>query len=89
VLGDARCEPCVAELCAQDGPWSAQFERCGYFAFDRLASEGGMPVFNRTVTLREAAALKKAPQPRVKKKAVPKEGKKKKKKGEGEGADGE
>ena len=33
-----------------------QFEREGYFFFDAARSEGGRPVFNRTVTLRDSWA---------------------------------
>jgi len=33
-----------------------QFERTGYFYLDPVASSPGMPVFNRTVTLRDAWA---------------------------------
>jgi len=74
---DARCEPCVTELCGPDllgndkeSPL-VQFERCGYFALDRLESErsvqsGGPLVFNRTVTIKEAwkPAGKKSPRRR-------------------------
>jgi len=35
-----------------------QFERHGYFVADREDSAPGMPVFNRTVTLRDSRAQK-------------------------------
>jgi len=64
-LEDARCEPCVTELCGPEAladgtePLRVQFERCGYFVLDRPESERsaqstGPLVFNRTVTLNEA-----------------------------------
>ncbi len=46
-----------------------QFERLGYFCLDRQDGTGELPVFNRTVTLRDAWAkmAKKAAPPRKKK----------------------
>jgi glutaminyl-tRNA synthetase len=35
-----------------------QFERIGYFALDALASQPGRPVFNRTITLKDAWTAK-------------------------------
>ena len=52
-LLDARLEPCLAE--AQSGA-IYQFERQGYFCVDTVDSSPGTPVFNRTVTLRDAWA---------------------------------
>jgi len=38
-----------------------QFERLGYFCVDSVASSPGVPVFNRTVTLRDTwAKIEKA-----------------------------
>jgi glutaminyl-tRNA synthetase len=52
-LTSCRLEPCLA----QAGPGSFfQFERQGYFAVDPKDSAPGAPVFNRTVTLKDAWA---------------------------------
>jgi glutaminyl-tRNA synthetase len=57
VLNDCKLEPCLANA----GPgYFCQFERMGYFCVDAKDSKPGAPVFNRTVTLRDAwAKLKK------------------------------
>lgn len=47
----ARLEPALQE--AKPGE-AFQFERHGYFVADRVDSTAGAPVFNRTVTLRDA-----------------------------------
>jgi glutaminyl-tRNA synthetase len=53
VLSDCRLEPALAE--ARPGEaW--QFERLGYFCADAGDSRPGAPVFNRTVTLKDAWA---------------------------------
>ena len=52
VLNDCRLEPSLAE--AQPGA-GFQFERLGYFSMD-ADSRPGAPVFNRTVTLKDAWA---------------------------------
>jgi len=52
VLRDCRAEPALAKLAAGD---RVQFERLGYFAVDP-DSNPGAPVFNRTVSLRDAWA---------------------------------
>ena len=53
VISDARLEPGVAKA----GPGERfQFERLGYFCADTTDSQPGEPVFNRTVTLRDAWA---------------------------------
>ena len=50
-LTDCKLEPCLAEA----GPgYRCQFERLGYFCVDAKDSRPGAPVFNRTVTLRDA-----------------------------------
>ena len=50
-LTDCKLEPCLAEA----GPgYRCQFERLGYFCVDTKDSRPGAPVFNRTVTLRDA-----------------------------------
>ena len=55
-----------------------QFERLGYFCKDDKASSAEMPVFNRTVTLRDAwAKLAKQNPPRKKKQNPSKKQKKK------------
>jgi glutaminyl-tRNA synthetase len=41
---------------ADDGPRQFQFEREGYFVLDQQVSEAGVPVFNRTITLRDSWA---------------------------------
>ena len=46
-------EPAVDDVQAGD---SFQFEREGYFSLDSLYMPGDMPVFNRTVTLRDTWA---------------------------------
>jgi glutaminyl-tRNA synthetase len=47
----AQLEPAL-----RDAPAEArfQFERHGYFVADQIESQAGAPVFNRTVTLRDA-----------------------------------
>ena len=57
VLRGCKLEPCLADA----GPgYFCQFERMGYFCVDTKDSKPGAPVFNRTVTLRDAwAKLKK------------------------------
>ena len=53
VISDARLEPGLAKA----GPGERfQFERLGYFCADATDSQPGEPVFNRTVTLRDAWA---------------------------------
>ena len=47
----AYCEPSLAEAPAEQ---RFQFERHGYFCADRADSQPGIPVFNRTVTLRDS-----------------------------------
>ncbi|MDE2600371.1 MAG: glutamine--tRNA ligase/YqeY domain fusion protein [Rhodocyclaceae bacterium] len=49
----AQLEPSLKEARPED---RFQFERHGYFVADRLDSEQGAPVFNRTVTLRDSWA---------------------------------
>ncbi|MEO0509878.1 MAG: glutamine--tRNA ligase/YqeY domain fusion protein [Verrucomicrobiota bacterium] len=46
----ALCEPCVAQI--ETGE-ACQFERIGYFCADSVLSKSGVPVFNRTVGLRD------------------------------------
>ena len=47
----AKREPALAK----SGPGERfQFERLGYFCADAIDSKPGEPVFNRTVTLRDA-----------------------------------
>ncbi|MDP7048756.1 MAG: glutamine--tRNA ligase, partial [Verrucomicrobiota bacterium] len=53
VIRDARLEPGLAK--AEPGE-RFQFERLGYFCVDTVDSRPGKPVFNRTVTLRDAWA---------------------------------
>ncbi len=48
---EARLEPALSEAQADE---RFQFERHGYFIADRVDSRPGTPVFNRTVTLRDA-----------------------------------
>ena len=50
---DCRIETALAQ--ARDGE-KFQFERNGYFSMDGAASQGGCPVFNRAVTLRDSWA---------------------------------
>jgi len=52
VLTDCKLEPVLAEVAAGD---AVQFERVGYFVADP-DSKPGAPVFNRTVTLKDAWA---------------------------------
>ena len=53
VLRGCKLEPCLADA----GPgYFCQFERMGYFCVDSKDSKPGAPVFNRTVTLRDAWA---------------------------------
>jgi len=52
IVTDARIEPALSGLAAGD---RVQFERLGYFCVDP-ESAPGHPVFNRTVTLRDAWA---------------------------------
>jgi glutaminyl-tRNA synthetase len=59
VLTSCRLEPSLAQ--AAPGSFY-QFERQGYFCVDGKASAPGAPVFNRTVTLKDAwAKLQQAP----------------------------
>ena len=53
VITDAKLEPGLAK--AEPGE-RFQFERLGYFCADAGDSQAGKPVFNRTVTLRDAWA---------------------------------
>ena len=53
VLTDCRLEPSLQEL--QPGE-SCQFERLGYFNVDTKDSQPGQPIFNRSVTLKDAWA---------------------------------
>ena len=53
VIADAKLEPGLAK--AERGE-RFQFERLGYFCADAADSQPGKPVFNRTVTLRDAWA---------------------------------
>ncbi len=53
VISDAKLEPGLAKA----GPGERfQFERLGYFCADAVDSKPGGPVFNRTVSLRDAWA---------------------------------
>ena len=47
----AQLEPALKDAAPED---SFQFERHGYFVADRVDSHPGTPVFNRTVTLKDA-----------------------------------
>jgi len=47
----AQLEPTLKDATAED---RFQFERHGYFVADRIDSKAGMPVFNRTVTLKDS-----------------------------------
>ncbi len=49
----AQLEPALKDVGPED---RFQFERHGYFVADRLDSKQGMPIFNRTVTLRDSWA---------------------------------
>jgi glutaminyl-tRNA synthetase len=51
----APLEPAVQNAAAEE---RFQFERHGYFVADRVDSQPGRPVFNRTVTLRDSWASK-------------------------------
>ena len=51
VIREAKLEPSLAE--AKPGALF-QFERLGYFCADSKDSQPGKPVYNRTVTLRDA-----------------------------------
>ncbi|MBA4422355.1 MAG: glutamine--tRNA ligase [Syntrophus sp. (in: bacteria)] len=53
VLSACRVEPSLAEAAPEN---RFQFERLGYFIVDPIDSRDGAPVFNRTVTLRDAWA---------------------------------
>jgi glutaminyl-tRNA synthetase len=52
----ARVEPSLGKAATGE---SFQFERHGYFTVDRTSSNEPMPVFNRTVTLRDGWAKQK------------------------------
>jgi glutaminyl-tRNA synthetase len=52
----ARVEPSLAQTSSGAG---FQFERHGYFTVDGAETSNGMPVFNRTVTLRDGWAKQK------------------------------
>ena len=57
VIREAKLEPGLADT----GPGTLyQFERLGYFCADAKDSQPGKPVFNRTVTLRDAWAKQQA-----------------------------
>jgi glutaminyl-tRNA synthetase len=47
----AQLEPNLRDAAAED---RFQFERHGYFVADRVDSQPGAPVFNRTVTLKDS-----------------------------------
>ena len=53
VIADAKLEPGLAKAAPGE---RFQFERLGYFCADAADSQPGKPVFNRTVTLRDAWA---------------------------------
>ena len=53
VISEAKLEPSLAE--AEPGALF-QFERLGYFCADSKDSQPGKPLYNRTVTLRDAWA---------------------------------
>ena len=53
VVRGAKLEPSLAQA-APGSRW--QFERVGYFCADPVDSRPGVPVFNRTVTLRDTWA---------------------------------
>ena len=58
VIPTAYVEPSVL---AEDAPSGYQFERIGYFVRDADEGSNGLPVFNRTVTLRDTwAKLRKS-----------------------------
>ena len=57
VIREAKLEPGLADT----GPGTLyQFERLGYFCADAKDSQPDKPVFNRTVTLRDAWAKQQA-----------------------------
>ncbi len=56
LLENCKLEPDLAHAKPGD---SFQFERQGYFCVDEEDSENGLPVFNRTVTLRDSWEQKK------------------------------
>lgn len=72
VLSRCKLEPALADMPPDTG---FQFERLGYFIMDLKDSKPGKPVFNRTVTLRDAWARiekqMKAATPRRKKQKRP------------------
>ena len=47
----AQLEPMLKDAAAED---RFQFERHGYFVADRVDSESGAPIFNRTVMLKDS-----------------------------------
>ncbi|MCK6391380.1 MAG: glutamine--tRNA ligase, partial [Azonexus sp.] len=47
----AQLEPALKDAKPED---RFQFERHGYFVADRIDTQPGTPVFNRTVTLKDA-----------------------------------
>jgi glutaminyl-tRNA synthetase len=47
----AQLEPALRDAAAED---RFQFERHGYFVADSVESQAGAPVFNRSVTLKDA-----------------------------------
>jgi len=53
IVTRAALEPALAEAQPEQ---RFQFERLGYFVADRMLSQPGAPVFNRTVTLRDSWA---------------------------------
>lgn len=53
MISNAWLEPTLAQAQAEE---RFQFERLGYFCVDRVDSQPGAPVFNRTVTLRDTWA---------------------------------
>ncbi len=52
-LEDCLAEPCISNAAPAQ---AYQFERCGYFCLDAQQSTAQLPVFNRTVTLRDSWA---------------------------------
>lgn len=56
VVSNAKLEPSLADASAD---MRFQFERTGYFCVDSKDSEPGKPIFNRTVTLKDAWKGKK------------------------------
>ncbi|MCK5147432.1 glutamine--tRNA ligase/YqeY domain fusion protein [bacterium] len=53
VISNVQVEPALGEINAGE---TVQFERMGYFIADTVESRSGIPVFNRTVTLKDAWA---------------------------------